>query len=183
MQHGPFKSPMSFFENESKLWALCVLTVASGLVIRGKLQKRNGLLILTSPAPIQTKQQPLSRCMPLSTNGMQQLCGGAEGWAGLKPPCQTPAQLPHHLHLQGDVLGSWKAAQLKSELDTVRDSIWLLHIQNRGRGREEREREKRRVRDRQCWKGEHKEKESGAGEGNRRLGEGRGKDKRRRGEN
>lgn len=82
-KRGPFKSPMSFFENEPRVGALRVLTVASRLVTRGEdgrgeLQQRNGKLSLP-PTP-QTAAWP--HRMPLSTIGMQQLCGGAAEWAG-----------------------------------------------------------------------------------------------------
>lgn len=64
------------------LGAVCVLTVASGLVTRGEAAAEEWLTDCNLPSPRLDQTAASPRRMPLSTNGMQQLCGGAAGWAG-----------------------------------------------------------------------------------------------------
>ncbi|KAF1373156.1 hypothetical protein PFLUV_G00257390 [Perca fluviatilis] len=92
MQCGPFKSPMSFFENEpSTQRSVCA---DRGLWVghQGGSCSRETDSNLPSPRLDQTAAS--QHRVPLSTNGMQQLCGGAAGWAGWNPPARAPHSLP-----------------------------------------------------------------------------------------
>ena len=105
--------------------------------------------------------------------------------AQLPPPSTTHTHTHTHPPPPSDVPGSWKAAQLKSELDTVRDSAGLLHIQNRVRGREEREGESEGEREREGESGtgsaekestKRRKVEQGRGTGGWVKGEGKTKE-------
>lgn len=90
---GPFKSPMSFFENEPRVGALRVLTVASRLVTGGEdgggAAAEKWLTEFTPHPPNGSLATP--HALIYHWNATAVRGSGRVGW--LKPPCQTPTQL------------------------------------------------------------------------------------------
>ncbi len=83
-----------FFENEPRTRSSVCADRGLWVGHQGEAAAEERLTDSNLPSPRLDQTAASSLRMPLSTNGMQQLCGGASGWAGWNPPARPPHSSP-----------------------------------------------------------------------------------------
>lgn len=79
---APLRARCPFFENEWRTRSSVCADRGLWVGHQGEAAAGEWLTDSNLPSPRLDQTAASPRRMPLSTNGMQQLCGGASGWAG-----------------------------------------------------------------------------------------------------